>query len=72
MTMTTAEFGAELAHATEEHKQIKASTMYLLALLILVITGAMVAIFGLGGLILTAVVASWVILAFLVLLTAGG
>ena len=72
MTTTTAEFGAELAHATEEHKQINASTMYLLVLLILVITGAMVATMGLGGLILTAVVASWVILAFLVLLTAGG
>jgi fatty acid desaturase len=61
-----------MATTTEtEHKQIKASTMYLLAAAILVLTGGLIATMGLGGLILAAVGATWVILAFLVLLTAG-
>jgi hypothetical protein len=61
-----------MATTTEtEHKQIKASTMYLLAAAILVVTGGLIATMGLGGLILAAVGATWVILAFLVLLTAG-
>ncbi|MDF2141697.1 hypothetical protein [Paenirhodobacter sp. CAU 1674] len=61
-----------MATTTEtEHKQIKASTMYLLVAAILVVTGGLIATMGLGGLILAAVGATWVILAFLVLLTAG-
>ena len=42
-----------MATTTEtEHKQIKASTMYLLAAAILVLTGGLIATMGLGGLIL--------------------
>ncbi|AOZ70097.1 hypothetical protein LPB142_12860 [Rhodobacter xanthinilyticus] len=54
------------------HKnQIKPIYMYLLAALILVVVGGMIATMGLGGLILAGVGATWVILAFLVLLTYG-
>lgn len=54
------------------HKnQIKPIYMYLLAALILVVVGVMIATMGLGGLILSAVAATWVILAFLVVLTYG-
>lgn len=73
MTMTTADLGAVHTHVPEFHEnQIKASTMYLVAAFFVAFTGAMVATMGLGGLILTAVAATWLILAFLVVLTAGG
>lgn len=61
------------AHPVEyTQNQIKTSTMILVLLLIVVIAGALMVFKGiLGGLILSAVLATWVILAFLVFMTAG-
>lgn len=61
------------AHPVEyTQNQIKTSTMVLVLLAIVVIAGALMVFKGiLGGLILSAVLATWIILAFLVLMTAG-
>ncbi|MFC5737097.1 MULTISPECIES: hypothetical protein [Sinirhodobacter] len=59
---------------TAEHADTKdnSAQMYLLALVIIGIAVGLVAFMGLGGLILWAVVATWIMLAFLVVMTAGG
>lgn len=76
--MTIADIGAETGAAHSHHpveytqNQLKTSTMVLVLLLIVVIAGALMVFKGiLGGLILSAVIATWVILAFLVVMTAG-
>lgn len=69
MTMTTAETGAQHAHT--EQKDYSAF-MYLLAVAVLLIGVGMTAFMGLGGLILVGVAATWIMLALLVVMTAGG
>lgn len=77
--MSTAESSAESGAAHSHHpieftqNQIKVSTMILVLVAILAIAATLMVIKGvLGGLILSAVIATWVILAFLVVMTAGG
>ena len=48
------------------------AAFYLLALAIVAIAAGATVAFGLGGLIMTAVIAAWVCLGFLVVLTMGG
>lgn len=73
MTTTTADSGA-LAAAAHDHVEQKDYTtaMYLIAAAVLAaIVGATV-VMGLGGLILVGVAATWIMLALLVVMTAGG
>lgn len=73
MTMTTADSGVVAAahHDHVEQKDLSA-VMYLIAAAILLIGVAATAFMGLGGLILTGVAATWIMLALLVVMTAGG
>lgn len=75
MTMTTADLGVATAvadtHDTDA-KQVSKASMYLLALVIIGAAAALVATFGFGGIILWGVGMTWIILTFLVIMTAGG
>lgn len=73
MTMTTADTG--VAGAVPHHhaeKQDYSTFMYLLAAVILLVGVGMTAFMGLGGLILVGVAAAWIMLALIVVMTAGG
>ncbi len=72
MTMTTADTGVLAAAHHEADSKDNSAAMYLFAAFILVVVVAAVAFFGLGGLILCGVAATWLMLAFLVVMTAGG
>ncbi|KEO52810.1 MAG: hypothetical protein H5U24_06515 [Thioclava marina] len=75
MTMTTADTGAATYvadHHDTDAKEVSRGFMYTLALVILGLAAGMTAIMGLGGLILWAVGATWIMLAVLVVMTAGG
>ncbi|OOY18060.1 hypothetical protein [Thioclava sp. DLFJ4-1] len=75
MTMTTADSGVSAYvadHSEAEHKQISPAFMFTLALVVVALAAGMVAIMGLGGLILWAVGATWIMLALIVVMTAGG
>ena len=71
MTMSTAETGATNLHANETGKD-NSSIMWAIAILLIGSAAAAFVALGLGGLIMWGVIASWVSLALLVLLTAGG
>ncbi len=73
MTMTTADSGVVSA-ASHDHvaKKDYSAAMYLIAAAILLVTVGATAFMGIGGLILVGVAATWIILAFLVVMTAGG
>lgn len=75
MTMTTADTGMTTFaadHNDTEVKQISPGFMFTLALVIVAIAAGLVATMGLGGLILWAVGSAWIMLAVLVVMTAGG
>ncbi|MEX1662184.1 hypothetical protein [uncultured Thioclava sp.] len=77
MTMMTADSGATAYVAdTHDHAdpktQIAPRTMYLIAFLVVALAAGLTLTMGLGGLILWAVGATWIMLALLVVMTAGG
>ena len=72
MTMTTAETGVETTHHHEATGKDATLAVSLFALFIVLVVVAAVAFYGLGGLILCGVGATWAMLAFLVVMTAGG
>lgn len=74
MTMTTADTGAAYVadHSEADSKEVSKGFMFTLALVIVALAAGMTAILGLGGLILWAVGATWIMLALLVVMTAGG
>ena len=77
MTMMTADSGVS-THVSDSHdhgddaKHVPASTMYLIAVLVIGLAVGLTLTMGLGGLILWAVGSAWIVLALLVVMTAGG
>lgn len=72
MTMTTATTGAAASAHHHAEKKDYSAFMYLLAAVVLLVGVGMTAFLGLGGLILVGVAASWIMLALIVVMTAGG
>lgn len=73
MTMTTAASGASVA-AAHDHVEQKdySTTMFLIAAAVLAVLVGATVVMGIGGLILVGVAATWIMLALLVVMTAGG
>jgi hypothetical protein len=71
MTTSTAETGVTAAAPKAAETKDSATPMFLFALVLVVVVGLATFIWGLVALILSGVVATWAILAFLVLMTAG-
>ncbi|WP_417808932.1 hypothetical protein [Thioclava sp.] len=76
MNTITAESGVTASVAdTHDHSDdkahVKPRTMYLIAFLVVAIAAGLIATMGLGGLILWGVGATWIMLALLVVMTAG-
>ncbi|MBN2739485.1 MAG: hypothetical protein JXR35_01160 [Rhodobacteraceae bacterium] len=77
MTMMTADSGVTASVAdththSDDKAHVKPSTMYLIAFLVVALAVGLIATMGLGGLILWGVGATWIMLALLVVMTAGG
>lgn len=73
MTTTTAASGASVAAAHDHVEQKDYSTiMFLIAAAVLVVLVGATVFMGIGGLILVGVAATWIMLALLVVITAGG
>lgn len=70
-TTTAAETGASPTMPHAPAKKEPTAALFLFALVLVVVVGAATFIWGLGALIISAVIASWAILALLVFMTAG-